>query len=375
MKKLKIALFDRSNSKDFNGGDTVQIKAIARFLRENSYSVDIIVKPIDISQYDIIFIFNLQRPYESFIYTSLARYYKKPVFFFPIYWDMNSLKMKDVLSKRSIIKKIIPVSFLFFLKTLKFYLNNYSLISELNTPFKCMLSERKLTRYILDYSLFIIPNSQAEARHLMEKYGCDFSGKIKVVYNGTDIEEGKMQELNLTSKFKLPEDFICCVGGIGPRKNQLSLVKAARDTGINLVIVGKSSVNDEKYEKKIRSIASDNVYFLGGLTAVEVRWILKKAKGHIQPSYIETPGLSSLEALNLGCPIVVSDVAPVREYFKEEAFYCSPYSIESIKNAMERLNSIDKTEWKTSFHGESFRWNYVLQPILNLLNGIKKDVN
>ncbi len=52
------------------------------------------------------------------------------------------------------------------------------------------------------------------------------------------------------------------------------------------------------------------------------------------PSWLETPGLSSLEAAAAGCTLVVSDRGLTREYFGDQAWYCDPRSFDSIREAV-----------------------------------------
>ncbi|MNJ72810.1 hypothetical protein D3C77_695190 [compost metagenome] len=69
------------------------------------------------------------------------------------------------------------------------------------------------------------------------------------------------------------------------------------------MIIGNPSKGSQKYYEKLRKIASSNIYFIEHLPRNELLQVIKKARGHIQPSYIETPGLVSLEATALGCKI------------------------------------------------------------------------
>ena len=52
------------------------------------------------------------------------------------------------------------------------------------------------------------------------------------------------------------------------------------------------------------------------------------------PSWRETPGLVSLEAAAVGCPVVTTSVGSTREYFGAEALYCDPWSRASIRKAV-----------------------------------------
>ena len=71
------------------------------------------------------------------------------------------------------------------------------------------------------------------------------------------------------------------------------------------------------------------------------------------PSYRESPGLSTLEALWYGCEVVTSSEAfcPVKYYkFDKYAHLCNPNNIVSIKNAiLEAFNTKKNTISKDYF--------------------------
>ena len=52
-------------------------------------------------------------------------------------------------------------------------------------------------------------------------------------------------------------------------------------------------------------------------------------------SWMETPGLSSLEAAAMDCNIVVTKKGDPYDYFGDLAFYCEPDNIDSIKKAID----------------------------------------
>lgn len=362
-------IFDRSDSTKFQGGDTIQIQAIKKFLISRGYHVDIFSSPADIQDYDEVFIFNLQRPFEGLLYANVAAKFNKPYIFFPVYWDLDSLRMKDAPSLKSFIKKIIPSKVLFLAKSLRFYFKNRKLIQQFKANKSCALSFNKVSDYLLENAKHIIVNSVAEKEHLIEKFGLKYSDKAHVVYNGTDINE-KISEGDcnyLEKKYKLPSTFICCAGAIGPRKNQLNLVLAANQTNIPLIIIGKAAPGNMSYLKQIKKISKSNIYFIDQLSQQEIAYILTRSRGHIQPSFIETPGLASLEAASLNCPVCVSNVGPVREYFGESAIYVNPYDVESIKNGIEELYNGVRLHCDNFKQISCFQWENVLEKLLKYL--------
>jgi len=66
----------------------------------------------------------------------------------------------------------------------------------------------------------------------------------------------------------------------------------------------------------------------------ELAGIYVLAGVHVLPSWRETPGLASLEAGAAGCRIVSTSIGSAQEYFGENAWYCDPGDISSIRRAV-----------------------------------------
>jgi glycosyltransferase involved in cell wall biosynthesis len=175
----------------------------------------------------------------------------------------------------------------------------------------------------------LLPNSESEYKRFATKYS--ISRPYHVIPNG--INE------NLTKKtYPADEHYknaILCMGRIESRKNQLALIKALNNTNYRLYIHGNPSPNNMTYYQQCIDEAAANVHIAGWLDEQELYTAYSNAKVHVLPSYFETTGLSSLEAAVMGCNIVVTDRGDTRDYFKDDAWYCEPDSVSSIKEAVD----------------------------------------
>jgi glycosyltransferase involved in cell wall biosynthesis len=71
---------------------------------------------------------------------------------------------------------------------------------------------------------------------------------------------------------------------------------------------------------------------------------------------METPGLSSLEAAAMDCNLVITEKGDTREYFGNEAFYCEPDDITSIRKAIDDAYiAIPSAELKDRINN-NFHW-------------------
>ena len=108
---------------------------------------------------------------------------------------------------------------------------------------------------------------------------------------------------------------------------------------IPLVFIGKQNKIKQYYVDKTKELAAarGNTYFIEEMSQEELCAYYKAAKVHVLPSFRESPGLVSLEALYHGCNIVVSNrrYCPTDYYrFDKIAYTCDPYSITSIEKAI-----------------------------------------
>ncbi|WP_024197888.1 glycosyltransferase, partial [Escherichia coli] len=137
---------------------------------------------------------------------------------------------------------------------------------------------------------------------------------------------------------------ILCVGRFEPIKNQLSVCKALLNTELNLILIGAAHAHNKDYLKKIQKVnaVNNNIHIITkNIEQYELNSYYNKCRVHVLASFRESPGLSSLEALATGANIVVSSsqFCPIDTYFKEiigkHVFLCNPYSISSIRKAIE----------------------------------------
>ena len=187
-----------------------------------------------------------------------------------------------------------------------------------------------MRKYIYDTADVLLPNSEAEYVYLKDRF--EVRNDYEVVPNAVDPEFAEHATNAFAEEAGL-SDFVLCCAVLQIRKNQRQLILAANDLSIPLVLVGSE---ESRYGALCREIAGPTVHFAGELSGAMLQSAFAAARTHALVSFYETPGLASLEAAISGNTIVVSDRGSPREYFGDDAFYCDPADLQSIKEALQR---------------------------------------
>lgn len=296
-------------------GDSMQVNKTCEYLSKIGVSADINKGDIwDFSSYDIIHLFNLTAANETYQYYKRAVMYKKVIVLSPIYWNL---------------------------------LRYYTYTNDLNNIW--LWNKWKPYREeIINNCKMIFPNSILEME-LMKK---EFKENLKytVIYNGVD-SINNVPYIDFKKKYNL-SDYALCVARICERKNQLILSRVCFELGIQLVLIG--GINNYDYYKKC--IKYKNVVYLGFHNKNTVFNAYKNALFHILPSFVETPGLASLEGAINDCKIISTVEGSAKEYFNSMAIYCNPYEEESICNAVKQGVHMDKNEELKKHILLNFNW-------------------
>ena len=158
--------------------------------------------------------------------------------------------------------------------------------------------------------------------------------KIRVVYQGCHqaFKEKPNEEflLQIQKKYNLPHRFILNVGTIEERKNLLSVVRALAGTKIPLVVVGKRTKYYKKIEREIRENKVE-IYFLEGLSMLELAGVYRLADIFIYPSLFEGFGIPIIEALFSETVVITSNLSCLPEAGGKDSVYINPMDICDIR--------------------------------------------
>ena len=188
-----------------------------------------------------------------------------------------------------------------------------------------------IEKWLFQQAGVLLPNSEGEMQEIKKAYGV--ANEYQVVCNAINID--KFQKKPASAR----KDYVLSVGRIERRKNTMKLIVACVNKKLPLVLIGGYDETDEYAKECIRLAEVNNFEHINHIEQDELLKYYYEAKIHAMVGWYETPGLSSMEAACGGCNIVSTDRGSTKEYFKDMAIYCDPFSQDSINKALEDANS------------------------------------
>jgi glycosyltransferase involved in cell wall biosynthesis len=167
----------------------------------------------------------------------------------------------------------------------------------------------------------VITVSHASAQDILHHLGLP-QERIHVVHSGPNQEARPRPDsatlAAVRQKFALPARFFLYLGGFDVRKNVCSIIQAyhrylARggDREIHLVIAGQLPAVDTAFTPDPRRLTTalglnDQIHFCGWVDEVEKAALYSLATAYLFPSLYEGFGMTVLEAMQAGAPVITS---------------------------------------------------------------------
>ena len=220
----------------------------------------------------------------------------------------------------------------------------------------------------------IVCVSQSTADEVEGYLGSHVANRIRVVKEGVSPEFFAPSDMGLLKGLPLPPDdvpIILTAGKISPRKNVQGVLRAlklvADKIDHHLVLVGGAGWETEAVLKELDDGAlSSRVHLLDYVSNAQLRALYKRASLYIHPSLYEGFGLTVLEAMASGVPVITSNTSSLPRWPETQAFW-------SIQQVMRRSPKL----WSRSVLTVPFtkKRRYKVWPVRSSLTGTCARVN
>lgn len=166
--------------------------------------------------------------------------------------------------------------------------------------------------------------------------------KIFVIPNSLD------SELWCPGREKADEPpFLLIVGANQPWKNTIEFLNLHRlwKRNFRLKIVSTASRYGRRVRKRVEELGLQSVVdFPEDVSQERLIQFYRQAVCLVAPATMEGAGRPPLEAMSVGCPVILSDIPAHKEFFDKAGIFIHPGDVESYEKAIESLSNKEIVE-------------------------------
>jgi len=178
----------------------------------------------------------------------------------------------------------------------------------------------------------IVSVSKNTKHDLMRLYGIS-GDKIRVIYEGYDLEKAKIRNSNseMNRKLQKLKPFLLFIGRLEERKNIIGIIEAfeilkeKHRLPHKLVLAGKGGYGFSNIQAVIKNSKYENdITQLGFVRDVDKFKLISHADIFMFPTFYEGFGIPILEAQSVGVPVITSNISSMPEVAGESALLADP---------------------------------------------------
>jgi glycosyltransferase involved in cell wall biosynthesis len=234
---------------------------------------------------------------------------------------------------------------------------------------------RQFVPRVLRESRIVIADSEATRRQVIMAYGL-MPERLRVIPGGYDAERFRVGPEGREPK----EPYVLYVGNVLPHKNLTRLVEAfaevRRRVPTRLVLAGRGRRQHIAAVTSLVARLRVPVELRSYVPSDELPDLYRGAQVVVLPSLAEGFGLTALEAMASGTPVVAANVSAIPEVVGDAGLLVDPYDTRAIADAIVLLLTEEERRKDLIARGlkrvEQFSWQRTAGEVLALLDSVRR---
>ena len=181
---------------------------------------------------------------------------------------------------------------------------------------------------------------RADVTFLFTRYGRDLVSALAPKAYVVALPPGGLPLMQDPVPDREVRDHVLVLADLYRYKGVEQVIRALRDPRVgDLRLIVAGAPMEPSYARMLRDIAgaegvTDRVSFLGRVPRTRVIELLRTSRCLVQPSHVESLALPILEALQLGVPVVSTDIPVARELCGDAALYYATGNIKALSDLL-----------------------------------------
>jgi glycosyltransferase involved in cell wall biosynthesis len=225
-----------------------------------------------------------------------------------------------------------------------------------------------LIPHLLARAALVVTVSEFSRQEIIKWYSADFN-KITICYEGADHINAVTADPTAIDRLGLRGKRYFLGVGVASNKNNETLIPAFLQANLDDTLLVLTGERNDSVHGRLVDIQENTVRAVGYVSDAELRTLYEHAIALVYPSRYEGFGLPPLEAMNCGCPVIISDQPALIEISGGAALQCGIDDVSEFARLLRALHS-DPTlreRLKTAgfAHARNFTWQKTAQALLN----------
>ena len=189
----------------------------------------------------------------------------------------------------------------------------------------------------------VLVDSDVGKVQVVESYQVEVSKVFPLTYVAPSYLSGTKEREDFDIHYKLPSRFLFYPAQFWPHKNHKRLidsVKLVAQQYPDVALVLSGGFHHTYKDVRDYSVAlgvTERIRFVGYVPDADLQGFYRRARALVMPTFFGPTNIPPLEAMALGCPVLVSGIYGMFEQCGEAALYFSPLSVDEMTEQISKI--------------------------------------